>query len=403
MTTAWPEVPLGEVLTAAARPERVDPLREYRLLGVRLDGEGPFLWETKAGSQMSATTLYKVEQGDFMYSRLFAWRGAFGLIPDDLDGCYVSGEFPTFRAVPNRLDLKFLRYWFRLRTTLDVILADCTGSTPLTRNRFKEEFFLRLEIPLPPLPEQRRIVARIEELAGKVAAARDVRANGALAMDAILLSRLNTIFGDFYAGERGELRSPTWAKLGEASDDIADGPHVTPTYVDDGIPFITVLNITTGRVRFDAHKYITPADHVLFQRRAKAEVGDVLISKDGTIGVPCIVDTSREFSFFVSVALVKPKRGVLDGEYLTWVIRAPYMQTRIQARSRGDMIRHLVLGEIRDLTVPLVPIATQRRIVAELDALQKKMDELKRLRAETQAELDALLPSILDRAFKGKL
>lgn len=166
--TAWPEVPLGELLTAATRQERVDPLKEYRLLGVRLDGAGPFLRETKTGSRMSATTLYKVEAGDFIYSRLFAWRGAFGLITTELDGCYVSGEFPTFRAIPNRLDLKFLRYWFRLRTTLDVVLADCTGSTPLTRNRFKEEFFRLLAIPLPPLPEQRRIVARIEELAAKV-------------------------------------------------------------------------------------------------------------------------------------------------------------------------------------------------------------------------------------------
>jgi type I restriction enzyme S subunit len=164
-----------------------------------------------------------------------------------------------------------------------------------------------------------------------------------------------------------------------------------------------VLNITTGRICFGDHKFITPEDHARFQRRAKAEPGDVLISKDGTIGIPCFVDTEGPFSFFVSVALVKPKRGKLDGEFLSWVIRAPYLQERIMERSRGDMIRHLVLREIRDLTVPIPSLAGQHRIVAELDALQAEVDALKRLQAGTAAELDALLPSILDRAFRGEL
>jgi len=132
--------------------------------------------------------------------------------------------------------------------------------------------------------------------------------------------------------------------------EYADGPHVTPTYVDRGIPFVTVQNITSGRVDFSDLKYITLEDHRQFQRRARVDKGDVLVSKDGTIGIPCLVDTNREFSFFVSVALIKPVRDILDGRFLTWVLRAPYMQERMRERSRGDMIRHLVLREIRDLT-----------------------------------------------------
>jgi len=173
--------------------------------------------------------------------------------------------------------------------------------------------------------------------------------------------------------------------------------------VDHGIPFITVLNITSGRIRFNDHKYIDPGDHEVFKRRAKAERGDVLISKDGTIGVPCFIDTDREFSYFVSVALVKPKRAILDGEFLTYVIRAPYLQKRIKERSRGDMIRHLVLREIRDLTVPVLSLSQQRQIVLELDALQLKAEALERLQAETTTGLAAMLPTILDRVFNEGL
>src|SRR5207244_2097274 len=116
-----------------------------------------------------------VRGGDFIYSRLFAWRGAFGIVPDSLDGSFVSNEFPTFESKGEGIDLRFLHYWFRLPGVLRTVEADCTGSTPLTRNRYKESFFLALEVPLPAFAEQRRIVQRIEGLAFKVDEARSLR------------------------------------------------------------------------------------------------------------------------------------------------------------------------------------------------------------------------------------
>jgi type I restriction enzyme S subunit len=146
----------------------VQPAKAYHLIGVRLDGAGPFLREIKTGDQISANQLFRVAAGDFIYSRLFAWRGAFGTIGQLLDGKYVSGEFPTLIANPDRLNVEFLRLWFRLPSTLHTVESLCSGSTPLTRNRFKERYFLDLEIPLPPLAEQQRIVARIDALAARI-------------------------------------------------------------------------------------------------------------------------------------------------------------------------------------------------------------------------------------------
>lgn len=398
----WPEVPLGELLRQVNRSERVDASKEYRLLGVRLDGAGPFLRETKLGGQSAAASLSQTETGDFIYSRLFAWRGAFGVIQAELNGCYVSNEFPTFQTDASKLDAAFLNYWFKLRSTLNLVEEKCTGSTPLTRNRFKEAVFLPMRIPLPPLAEQRRLVARIQDASHQVNFMKTLQVQRPAASDAVLKARLNWLFGDCYQATPGSQRFD-WTRLSDCVTDVADGPHVTPTYCEAGVPFITAQNITTGRVRFENHKFIMPDDHRLYQRRAVAEKGDVLITKDGTVGVPCFIDTDREFSFFVSVALIKPRRGLLDGEYLTWALRTPGQQTRIVQRSRGDMIRHLVLREIRDLQLPLLPLPEQRRIVAELDALQTKTDEVKRLQTESAKELDALLPAILDRAFRGDL
>src|SRR5439155_6034525 len=122
--------------------------------------------------------------------RLFACRGAFGVISKELAGCYVSGEFPTFVPIPGKVDVEFLKYWFRLPSVIAEVDADCSGSTPLTRNRFKENFFLALEIPLPPLAEQQRIVARINGLAAQIHEARTLRQQAAEEGEALLRSIL---------------------------------------------------------------------------------------------------------------------------------------------------------------------------------------------------------------------
>jgi type I restriction enzyme S subunit len=142
MKNNWSSIRLSDVLKPVSRRISVHPTEEYQLLGIRLDGGGIFHRETKPGSQISATTLFRVKAGDFIYSRLFAWRGAFGVINTHLDGYCVSGEFPTFTPIAEKIDITYLQLWFRLPKTIEIVEADCTGSTPLTRNRFKENFIL---------------------------------------------------------------------------------------------------------------------------------------------------------------------------------------------------------------------------------------------------------------------
>lgn len=120
----WPKVRLGEVLRRVVREEKVDALKEYRLLGIRLEGKGPFLRETVMGTQTSAGKLFCVATGDFIYSRLFAGRGAFGVITEALDGCYVSGEFPIFVPMKCNVDVEFLKYWFRLPSVIATVDAE---------------------------------------------------------------------------------------------------------------------------------------------------------------------------------------------------------------------------------------------------------------------------------------
>ncbi|MBU4179877.1 MAG: restriction endonuclease subunit S, partial [Actinobacteria bacterium] len=180
---------MGDVLDQVSRIVRVEPDNSYRLLGVRLKGKGAFHRETKLGSEISAKFLDRVKDGDFIYSRLYAWHGAFSLIGADLDGAYVSNEFPIFRAKPSaKIDLSYLNFWLRQSRVWKIVEEDCQGSTPLTRNRFKEEFFNALRIQLPRGVEQERIVAHLDAIEERLTRVQKLRESARLEIEALTTS-----------------------------------------------------------------------------------------------------------------------------------------------------------------------------------------------------------------------
>jgi type I restriction enzyme S subunit len=394
---AWPLVPFGEVLERREPRVPVDPTHTYQFAGVYCFGRGVFRGQARQGAEFSYRTLTQLRTGDFVYPKLMAWEGAFGVVPDECDGCFVSPEFPVFGVREERLLGRFLGYYFQVPAVWQAVAGGSIG-TNVRRRRLHPDDFVARSIPLPPLPEQQRIVATLDRLFATTSEAVGLRTRASKEAEAVVPAYLNRLIG---TPSSGPLRE--WCSLNELVDDVADGPHVTPAYVDSGVPFITVLNITTGRIQFGNHSCITEQDHRLYQRRARAERGDVLLTKDGTIGLPCFVDTDREFSFFVSVALIKPRRGRLLGEFLTWVLRAPALQDHMRAHSRGDMIRHLVLREIRALPIPVLDLEEQRQIVDHLDGLNARISDLRHLQSQSAAEIQALTPTLLDRAFRGEL
>ena len=132
--------------------------KEYPLLGVSLEGRGPFIRETKVGSEISSKSHQRVEEGDFIYSRLFAWKGSFGVITQETDGCYCSNEFPIFRCDDTVLE-EFLLLYFLQPSTWRIVESYCTGTTKASRNRFKEQYFLDMEVPIPSLEIQEKLVS----------------------------------------------------------------------------------------------------------------------------------------------------------------------------------------------------------------------------------------------------
>jgi type I restriction enzyme S subunit len=200
----------------------------------------------------------------------------------------------------------------------------------------------------------------------------------------------------------GELPSQwSWASVDQLSTKVVDGVHKKPDYVDSGIPFLTVRNLTAGSaISFDRTSFITEKDHFEFSKRANPEKGDILVTKDGTLGVVRLIETERVFSIFVSLAMIKPVIRSF-GPYFAMVLSAPQVQQSIVKTGTG--LQHIHLRDLRAVAVPIPPEGEQLEIVRRVDALFKTADELEQRYKRAKAHVDKLTQSILAKAFRGEL
>ena len=158
---------LGEVLEEVKRP--VDVVEEeYRILGVRWYAEGAWVKKECAGSEIKAAKLYRVEAGDLIYNRLFAWKGSFAVIPQDLDGCYVSNEFPAFRVRDGNANIHYIFLLLSQPALWEAIERESAGVASISRKRLKVRDFLELELPLPSRKRQVEILDRYAPLKREV-------------------------------------------------------------------------------------------------------------------------------------------------------------------------------------------------------------------------------------------
>lgn len=392
MSANWPRVPLGEVLTEVSRPTRVEPTGEYRLLGVRLDSAGPFLRETVGGTQTSAKVLSSVETGDLIYSRLFAWRGAFGMIPAELHDCFVSNEFPTFHA-HDTTDPRFILLWLRLPETIRAVESLCSGSTPLTRNRLKEAAFLSLCVPLPPVAEQRRIVARVDAIAARVAEARGLREQATAEYDSLLVTLAHR--ADITEQEK-QHRCWQRVRLGEVLRQVSSPVAVR---TDESYPNLGIYSFGRGLFEKPPIEGMTTSASTLYQVRVGQFIYSRLFAFEGAYGrVPPSLDgrfVSNEYPTFDC------DPGRLRPEFIHAYFRSKSVWIDVATGSKGlgDRRQRVQPEQILNHTIWLPPLAEQDRLVA----VEAKADALRALQAETAAELDALVPAVLARAFAGEL
>ena len=160
-----------------------------------------------------------------------------------------------------------------------------------------------------------------------------------------------------------------WVRLGEVCYKLTDGTHSTPKYTENGVPFLSVKDMSSGKLDFSNTKFISKGEHDQFYKRCNPERGDLLLTKVGTTGIPVVVDTDTEFSLFVSVALLKFGDQSLNLMYLKNIINSPLVAVQAQINTKGVGNKNWVMRDIANTIIPVPPLDEQNRIVKKVDEL----------------------------------
>ena len=319
-----------------------------------------------------------------------AWEGAFGVAPKETDNCVMSGAFVVYELNHERIDEKFLDYFFKVPDHWQSIGSQSTG-TNVRRQSLHPSQFEKAEIPLPPLAEQRRVVARIEAVAAQIHEARTLRKQATKEVDSLIISALTHL----------RLSGGTKAKPIAECSTMSTGttpPSERGDFYGGPIQWYTPGDLEYQQ-RLGASSR-TLSELALAERKARMfEPGTVLlVAIGGSLGKVAL--THERCSANQQITGIKFSDDILP-EYGFWWMRG--LGKKLMAAAPQATLPIINQNGIGVFEISIPPLAEQRRIVAELDALQAEVDALKRLQAETAAELAALLPAILDRAFKGEL
>ena len=377
----WPMVQLGTVIEQRKEFITIDDFKTYKRCRVQLHAKGIVLRDEIDGYRIKTKKQQVCHAGEFLVAEIDAKVGGFGIVPPELEGAIVSSHYFLFVIDESKLDRRFLDYYIR---TLDFRgQVNAQGSTNYASIR--PQHVLGYEIPLPPLPEQHRIVARIERLAAKVDAAQKLREEVQREQRALLQSTFQK------------------AVIDAPYRPMADVAPIVRRWVDVDInrEYRELGVRSFGKGTF--HKPAITGLKLGSKRILWIEPGDLLLMNvfawEGAIAVVRPEDEKRVGSH--RYITCRPKKGIITAHFLCFYLLTPEGLTRIGEASPGGAGRNRTLGlrKLEQIEVPVPDYATQ----LWFDKLQSKISASQVKQAANDALLEVLLPSIVNKAFKGEL
>ncbi len=395
MNNGFQMVPLSEVLTQYQEYIQEPGARIYPKLSVRLYGKGVVLDAPVDGSTLKMRQHQIAKSGQVILSEIWGKKGAIGFVPTEGDGALCTSHFFLFDVHKDKIEPRYLQAIFTANYLEDQLNTEAKGTTGYAAVRPKH--LLAARIPLPSLQEQCHIVARIEELAARIEEARGLRWEGVEETKKLINSVMRRTFSSNNEYQLVPLES--------VCGSIIDNLHSNPVYADQGIPCVRSPDVGWGKLYLDTALKTSEEEYIRRTARGEPRPNDiVLVREGGGTGKAAIVEEGQRFSLGQRVMMLRPDKQVVMPKFLLYQLLSPVIyQDQILPLSKGSASPHLNIGALRNFSFVLPSLPEQYNTVAYLDNLQSKLDSLKQLRSETDAELDALLPSILDKAFKGKL
>ncbi len=432
---SWRKVKLGDVLEQIKIPVEIENSKEYKLVTVSNTGSIK-LREIVKGYEIKANKAFLVKGGKFMYSRLSIHNGAFGLIPNELDGALVTSEMPLFEFKVN-ISPKFLIYSLQL-PTFEFQLEQLTKG--VGRTRVKEASFLNLLLDLPSIKEQEKIINRIgiierqiTEISIEFATQKDIlkqlrqsflreAMQGKLlkqdkkegnAID--LLKKINA--EKLKAGKKEKGLPPikkeeipfdipdnwAWCRLAEIVNLITSGSRDWAKYYSsEGAIFLRMGNLSKDsfNLRLKNVQKVQPPKSSE-GNRTKLQENDILISVTGEVGNMGLIPKGFGEAYINQHTALVRLNTLIETKFISYSFLSKFLKQQFDSPQRG-MKNSFRLSDIENLLIPLPPLAEQKRIVKKLEEVMKLCEELKTTITDNQNYTDQLLQVALKDALQPK-
>ena len=185
----------------------------------------------------------------------------------------------------------------------------------------------------------------------------------------------------------------------EACDLITCGVAARPKYVDVGVPFLSAKNVKEGKIIYESFNCITEENHQELTKKNKPLVGDILYTRVGSYGEAAVIEEDIEFSVFVSLTLIKPKKELLSSYFLKYYLNSHEVKTLAKNSITSSGVGNLNVGTVRKFPVPIPPLSEQKQIVAILDKAFVAIDQAKTNIEKNIANAKELFQSKLNAIF----
>lgn len=253
----------------------------------------------------------------------------------------------TVDITDKNLDWNFTFYWFK-SNELSLLGEQQKGGIPAVSKKQVERF----RIPVPPLPVQREIVRILDNFAELTAELTARKKQYAYYRDKLLTHSSETKI----------------CKLADVCESIADGDHMPPPKADDGIPFITISNITEqNKIDFSNTMFVPSSYYDALADKRKPHSGDILYTVVGSYGIPVCIEQDTKFVFQRHIAILRPRSEVIKARYMFHAMQSGAFKAQADKAAKGAAQKTIGLSSLAEMTLPVPNMCIQERLIRVLD------------------------------------
>ena len=432
---------IGNILTRHKTPVAVEDDVTYKQVTIRTNYKGVMLRGSQSGATIGTKNQWRVYTDQFILSRIDARNGAFGIIPEELEGAIVTNDFLAFDINEDEVEREFFNVLLQSPVFLDACIKASKGNT--NRKRIDEGFFLNFEVNLPPLADQHDLIKRINRARASVGIAQHEithqqsllgKLKQAILQEAIqgkltedwraahpdvepasqLLHRIQAEKARLIAEKKLRKEKPLpkitpeeipfeipkgweWCRLG----DIAQ--HSLGKMLDHGKnkgtpkPYLRNLNVKWFNFVLTDLKEMRFEDHEI--EKYSVRKGDIVICEGGYPGQAAIWDKDETIMFQKALHRVRFLAGGFAPTLFVQYIKLAYETEFLKEYFTGSGIKHFTGAALHSLVLPLPPLAEQAAIVERVEALMTTCRALEAEIEQAHTHAANLLQAILKEAF----